>query len=68
MTRIDQALHWLTEQFSIADRQDFQRQFHPGADMLLDACLSGGYCRTRGDEVVLTPLGHKRSKAPQASE
>ncbi len=63
MARIDQALTWLSGEFSVADKDAFRRQFHPGGDMLLDACLSSGYCRLRGEEVVLTPMGHRRERA-----
>lgn len=63
MNRIDQALSWMVAEFSVAHKDEFRRAHMPQGDMLLDGLLGQGYLRRRGDEVVLTDMGHAREMA-----
>lgn len=63
MHPIDQALAFMAQEFSVCHKDDFRRFFKADGDALLDGCLGHGYLRRRGDEVVLTPMGHARERA-----
>jgi hypothetical protein len=63
MTPIDQALAYMASEFSVAHKDAFRAFFKAEGDPLLDACLNLGYLKRRGDEVILTPMGHARERA-----
>lgn len=61
MTRLLEALQWLSAEFS-ADRQDFRRKFHKGADDLRDGLVAHGlaFRDKRQDRYAVSAAGFRR--------
>lgn len=59
--RIGEALHYLSEQFSVT-RDEWRRHFR-GGDMLLDGAVSRGFVREQGGRYAVTETGRRRINA-----
>lgn len=61
MSRLLKALQWLSAEFS-ADRHEFRRKFHKGADDLRDGLVARGFAfhDKRQDRYAVSAAGFRR--------
>lgn len=64
--RIDDALRWLTGEFSAA-RDEFRRQHREGGDMLLTGIVSAGYAHERDGRCSVSDAGRARMADMEAT-
>lgn len=64
MTRLLDALQWLSAEFS-ADRHEFRARFHKGADDLRDGLVACGFAihDRRQDRYAVSPAGFRKLAA-----
>lgn len=69
MTRLHEALQWLSAEFS-ADADEFRRKFRKGADDLRDGLVAQGfaYRDKRQDRYAVSQAGFRRLAATGAEE